>query len=501
MARACDYCYSEHSLLEVIRIGSEQADGRHAKGVRHSLASMLTILLIGFLLGQTRIRGICRFFSSEDKYSQLKSFLDLPHGIPSPSCYSRTLAVVDPLPIVTCYADFLYQLVPHDPDAPQHICADGKALIAAQNRALTGNSLYIINIFLAAYHLFSCQVRVGPKSQEGKVLEEEIYNILYQDPSLVTADAMATKKAILALICKAGSNAVLPVKKNNRKLMKCLLEFVVPLALEGESVDHYLDLNGFSENDIPSRTIEDTKCAVFDEDNRKEDDDPDGEHPIETHIFIENLYSYPGANENVHQQTAKGNQQLAYVRIGNRWVTMAYVHGRFERREYELVTDPALIDRLHEEQPLHGWESVSAVGLVTRYRGTFKRDSETKKIYLAVSVTRTPYILTAIPDSAEEFAKTVRNHWAIEEGHSCLDDLFDEDHSTVRAGTAPEICSFLRKMAYNTLSMLDAKNKNESESGTDRTRRLKVTMESLIRGGISGIKKMLTHRFRSPYLT
>jgi len=498
MARECDSVYTEHSLLDVIKLGAEEADRRHARGIRHPLSSMLTILLIGFLLGQNTIRGICRFFSCKDKLDQLKSFLNLPFGIPSPSCYTRTLAVVDPLPIVTCYADFLYQLVPHEPGMPQHLCADGKALNAAQNRALTGKSLYIINIFLAAYHLFTYQVRVGPKSQEGKVLENEIYDILYQDPSVVTADAMATKKAIVDLICKAGSNAVLPVKKNNKNLMNLLLEFCVPLAQKNDTVDHYLDLNGFSEEDTPAELIESTRCAVFDEDNRKEPEDS-SERSIETHTFFDGLYQYPLCTGE-QPQIEQTNRRLSYVRIGEHWVSMAHVHDRFERREYELFTDPVLIDGLHENKAMDGWENIEAVGLVTRYRGERKRDSDTKEQYIQISVTRTPYILTANPGSAKEFAKIVKDHWAIEEGHSCLDNLFDEDHSTTRIGYAPETCSLFRKMAYNMISLLDARAQKQSTSSDDRGRRLKETMESLIHGGIPQIKKLISRRFRSPFL-
>ena len=500
MARECDRFYSEHALLDVIKIGSEHADSRKSRGIRHSLSSMLTIMLIGFLLGQNTIRGICRFFSQEDRLLQLKSFLDLPHGIPSPSCYSRTLAIADPFPIVVSYADFIYQLVPHDPDMPQHLCADGKACNGAMNRALTGRSLYIINIFLAAYHLFSCQIRVGPKSQEGKVLEQEIHDILYQDPSLVTADAMATKKAIVDLICKAGSNAVLPVKKNNKLLMMCLLEFGVRFAQEKDTVDNYLDLNGFSDSDTPSGIIEDTRCAVYDEDNRNEPE-PDSKKPLETHTFFDDLYTYPTVKESEKPSTKKENKQLLWVRVGDRWVAMSHVHGRLERREVELFSDPDMIDSLYRNKALEDWENIAAFGLVTRYRGLMKRDPETKQLYWDISITRTPYIQTKCPESAKELAWIIRNHWAIEEGHRCLDDLFDEDHSTVRRGNAPETCSLFRKIAYNMLSLLEAKNHDQSDTSIDHSRRLKETLEGVIRNGITGIKKLLTHRFRSPFLT
>jgi len=80
MARECDSVYTERSLLDVIRLGAEVADRRHARGIRHPLSSMLTILLIGFLLGQTTIRGICRALSCKDKLDQLGSLVGIFSG-------------------------------------------------------------------------------------------------------------------------------------------------------------------------------------------------------------------------------------------------------------------------------------------------------------------------------------------------------------------------------------------------------------------------------------
>ena len=123
-----------------------------------------------------------------------------------------------------------------------------------------------------------------------------------------------------------------------------------------------------------------------------------------------------------------------------------------------------------------------------------------KEQYIKILVARTPYILTANPGSARQFAEIVKNHWAIEEGHGCLDDLFDEDHSTKRIGNAPEACSLLRKIPYNLISLLDARAQKESSSTGKRGRRLEETLESLTRGGIPQIKKLISRRFRSPFL-
>ena len=156
MARERDALYSECSLMDALTRGAKLADGRAARGVRHPLTTILMLLLIGFLLGMTSYREMHRFFSpadpvaSEQILTQLRTFLNLPHEIPSVSCLSRTLTVMNVHPIITCCADFLYQPVPHKADMPQHICADGKALRAAENKALTGKNLYVINTFLSS---------------------------------------------------------------------------------------------------------------------------------------------------------------------------------------------------------------------------------------------------------------------------------------------------------------------------------------------------------------
>ena len=242
-----------------------------------------------------------------------------------------------------------------------------------------------------------------------------------------------------------------------------------------------------------------TQCAVFDEDNRKEEG-AEGKHPIESLVFFDNVYNYVPAETDIRPQINAGrNKKLFYVLVGCRWIPMTYVHGRYERREYELISDPALIDDLFAGMAMDGWANVNAVGLVTRYRGERKRDRATKQEYIDVSVTRTPYILTRA-ESAEQFAGHVRNHWAIEEGHNCLDELFREDRSTVRAGNAPETCSLIRKMAYNMISLLEARRNKDHEDKRGRGYCLRQAMERIKANGIPALGKLLTHRFRSPFL-
>ena len=127
-----------------------------------------------------------------------------------------------------------------------------------------------------------------------------------------------------------------------------------------------------------------TRCSVFDEDNRKEQD-ADGRHPVESHVFFDKLYPYPNYAEDRPQLSTEENK-LFYVRVGNRWVSMVYEHGRYEWREYESLKDPVKMDELHENRVMWDWEHVEAVGLVTRYRGEHKRDPDTKKEYISVSL-------------------------------------------------------------------------------------------------------------------
>lgn len=501
MARKCDNAYSCGSIWGVLNKAAI-GDERKSRGIRHSMSEILLVILLGFLAGCTSLRSIAGYFAPDnpslklERQKLISSIVDLPFGIPDSSTLSRSIKKLNPVPFVVAFAEYMTSLVPHDPNKQINLAIDGKAVVAALNKRTSGYNYYIVNVFAAAYHLFMYHIPVGPKSAESSVIEQEIAAILSGNPSVITMDAMGTKKAILDIIFGCDSDAVLPVKANNKNLMESSLELLVQqISEDPESASHFVDLDSYSETDLPKARIDNTSCEVHDEDNRSAmttDEDP--ARPITGMVFFQDVYFCPELNSSVDFNTSRENH-LYHVKIGNRYFPMVFTHGRYERREYDLITDPTIMDRFKSDPSFKPWPQIHSIGLVTRYRGEYMRDKETKERYLKITITRTPYILTR-EMNVEEFASCVRGHWACEQSHNTLDEVFKEDRCQARAGTSAENLSLLRKLVFNLVVLFRASIGRPVNSLLGFTEDMRE-----LAGNINEVKRFIVNRIISPFKT
>jgi predicted transposase YbfD/YdcC len=94
----------------------------------------------------------------------------------------------------------------------------------------------------------------------------------------------------------------------------------------------------------------------------------------------------------------------------------------------------------------------------------------------------TSYYMGSIENNAENFAKAVRSHWAIENSlHWVLDVSFREDESRIRKGNAPENFAVLRHIALNMIkretSLKKSIKSRRLRAGWDNDYLLKVLAE------------------------
>ncbi len=118
-------------------------------------------------------------------------------------------------------------------------------------------------------------------------------------------------------------------------------------------------------------------------------------------------------------------------------------HGRIETRRYWITEQ---IDWF-EDKGL--WEGLRSFGMVESIRDINGDQSR-----------ETRFFLCSIAAKAQNFARAVRGHWAVENSlHWCLDVCFGEDQSRVRQGFASENLAVLRHMTLNILKAEHSKKR------------------------------------------
>ena len=110
---------------------------------------------------------------------------------------------------------------------------------------------------------------------------------------------------------------------------------------------------------------------------------------------------------------------------------MTKTRNRIESRRVETFISPTLTDT-------EKWDLVAIVVKVTRYRQVFNTKSKSWK-----NSDDTSFYIATIVLSAQEFCRTIRNHWATENrNHYVRDVSLREDHSRIRI--TPHIFAKLR---------------------------------------------------------
>ena len=113
-------------------------------------------------------------------------------------------------------------------------------------------------------------------------------------------------------------------------------------------------------------------------------------------------------------------------------------HGRIERRECWVISDPACLEYLSTGKDWPGLRSVMKVA------GRRETDSG--------AGVHSRYYISSLAGPAEQMLRAARAHWSIENSlHWSLDVTFREDQSRMRKDHSPQNMAALRQIAHNQL--------------------------------------------------
>ena len=147
------------------------------------------------------------------KQEWLKTFLELPGGIPGYDTFRRVFSAIDSHHFLHCFVEWVQGICPTLEG--ETVAIDGKALRRALNE---GDSIpYIVNAWASEYGLVLGQVKVDDKSNEITAIPE-LLRLLNIKGCLVTIDAMGTQTEIAQLIVDNEADYLLALKGNQGNL-------------------------------------------------------------------------------------------------------------------------------------------------------------------------------------------------------------------------------------------------------------------------------------------
>lgn len=193
-------------------------DPRLDRTRRHKLVDILVIGLCSLLTGGENFTDM--EFYGRMKEDWLKTFLELPNGIPSHDTINRVFSAIDPRAFLDCFVQWAQGICPalHD----ETVAIDGKALRRASN---DGDSIpYIVSAWASEQGLVLGQVKVNEKSNEITAIPE-LLDALHLKGCIVTLDAMGCQKDIAANIIGKHADYVLALKGNHATVHEEVKEF------------------------------------------------------------------------------------------------------------------------------------------------------------------------------------------------------------------------------------------------------------------------------------
>ena len=204
-------------------------DPRIDRTKKHLLGDILLITLCATIAGANSWPEVERFGSV--KLLWLRSFLSLPHGIPSHDTFRRVFARIDPKAFNRCVAAWMAGLC--RATGLRHVAIDGKAARAAKKDTFCG-CLFLVNAWATENRLILGQQAVAEGTNEiGTV--PELLKVLDLHGALVTLDAAGCQVAFAEMIRQQRGDYLLCVKGNQEGL-EAAVEEVFDRAVEADFV-------------------------------------------------------------------------------------------------------------------------------------------------------------------------------------------------------------------------------------------------------------------------
>ncbi len=185
-------------------------DPRCSGKVEHRLVEVLVIAVCAVIACAESWDDIALYGRS--KLAWLRTFLDLPNGIPSHDTFRRVFMLIDPDAFEAGFAAWVGSLA--DRFEREVVAIDGKTIRPSFDHGRDQSPLHVVSAWASEQGLVLGQRCVDGKSNEITAVPELLDQLALHN-SIVTLDAMGCQTAIAEKILARGGDYLLTLKGNH----------------------------------------------------------------------------------------------------------------------------------------------------------------------------------------------------------------------------------------------------------------------------------------------
>ena len=189
-------------------------DFRRSHKQLYDLESILLIGIISVICGADSWNEMENYANSKEEF--LRSFLDLPNGIPSHDTFNRVFSNIDSNQFEKCFIQWVSALAQLQPR--EIIAIDGKTIRGAKAGGKK-SPVHMVSAWANDNNLVLGQVKVSQKSNEITAIPK-LLKVLSIENTIVTIDAMGCQNKIAKAIVKKNADYILAVKDNQPQLLE-----------------------------------------------------------------------------------------------------------------------------------------------------------------------------------------------------------------------------------------------------------------------------------------
>jgi predicted transposase YbfD/YdcC len=193
------------------------SDPRIGNATRHKLIDIIVIAICAVICGADGWSDVALFGKS--KLNWFKTFLELPHGIPSHDTFGRVFSRIKPEEFRSSFLDWVKAI--QELTQGEVIAVDGKKLRGSRDEGNGQAAIDMVSAWATANELVLGQVKVEDNSNEIPTIPK-LLQLLDITGCLVTIDAIGTQTEIAETILDQGGDYLFSVKENQGQLYEDL---------------------------------------------------------------------------------------------------------------------------------------------------------------------------------------------------------------------------------------------------------------------------------------